>query len=170
MYQPTLAFLMESLGWTRRRATGLLVALCLAGSFLVMYFSEGGIFWSTIDDWVGTFLIFVLAMVQIICFSWVFGVDRGLKEAHHGAHFEIPHFYRIVMKYVTPTYLLVVFAAFCWQKLPAWLGAVADEPLRQGAVGLIVAVAIVLIVCIRIGEKRWRAAGLDIDGREEPKD
>jgi hypothetical protein len=56
-----------------------MVSICIVGSFLVMYFSRGGIFWSTIDDWVGTFLIFVLAMVQIILFSWVFGVDRGMR-------------------------------------------------------------------------------------------
>jgi hypothetical protein len=147
-----------------------MVSICVIGSFLVMYFSQGGIFWSTIDDWVGTFLIFILAMVQIICFSWIFGVDRGLSEAHHGAHFHIPRFYRFVMKYVTPTYLLLVFAAFCWQNLGAWVRSVLDEPLRQGAIGLIAVVSLVLVVCTRIGEKRWRAAGLDIDGREPPND
>jgi hypothetical protein len=30
--------------------------------------------------------------------------------------------------------------------------------------GLIGVVTLGLIVCTRIGEKRWRAAGLDIDG------
>jgi SNF family Na+-dependent transporter len=165
MYQPSLAFFQESLGWRRRNATTLMVSICVVGSYLVMYFSEGGIFWSTIDDWVGTFLIFILAMVQIICFSWIFGVDKGLREAHHGAYFEIPHFYRVVMKYVTPTYLLLVFAAFCWQNLGSWIGSVTASPLRQGAIGLILGVTIVLVICTRIGEKRWRAAGLDIDGR-----
>ena len=170
MYQPSLAFFQEALGWSRKSATTLMVSICVAGSFLVMYFSRGGIFWSTIDDWVGTFLIFVLAMVQIICFSWIFGVKRGVEEAHHGAQMHIPKVYRFIMKYVTPTYLLVVFAAFCWSNLPAWLRSVADEPLRQGAVGLILATAVLLVVCTRIGEKRWRAAGLDVDGREPAKD
>jgi len=167
MYQPSLAFFQESLGWSRKNATTLMVSICVGGSFLVMYFSRGGIFWSTIDDWVGTFFIFVLAMVQIICFSWVFGVDRGMREAHHGALIEIPHFYRFIMKYVTPTYLLLVFLAFCWQNLGSWLRAVAEEPLRQGALALIGGVALLLVICTRLGEKRWRAAGLDIDGRHE---
>jgi hypothetical protein len=30
--------------------------------------------------------------------------------------------------------------------------------------------ALILIVCTRVGEKRWRAAGLDVDGREAPAD
>ncbi|HSM14524.1 MAG TPA: sodium-dependent transporter [Thermoanaerobaculia bacterium] len=170
MYQPSLAFFQESLGWTRKAATSLMISICVGGSFLVMYFSKGGLFWSTIDDWVGTFLIFVLAMVQIICFSWVFGIDRGMREAHHGAQIHIPHLYRFIMKYVTPTYLVVIFAAFCWSNLPAWVGSVLDEPLKQGAVGLILAVSVLLVVCTRIGEKRWRAEGLDIDGREPAGD
>ena len=86
-----------------------MVAICVVGSFLVMYFSQGGHLLATIDDWVGTFLIFVLAMVQIICFSWVFGMERGWKEAHQGAHIRIPGFYKFIMKYVAPLYLLIVF-------------------------------------------------------------
>ncbi|MGE0158254.1 MAG: sodium-dependent transporter [Gemmatimonadales bacterium] len=170
MYQPSLAFFQEALGWSRKAATTLMVSICIVCSFLVMYFSEGGIFWSTIDDWVGTFLIFVLAMVQIILFSWVWGIDKGFEEAHHGALIRIPGFYRIIMKYVTPTYLLVIFGFFSVQNLPAWIQAVADEPLRQGAVLLILATAALLVVCARIGAKRWAAAGLDIDGREPARD
>ena len=170
MYQPSLAFFQEALGWSRKQATTLMSAICVVGSFLVMYFSKGGIFWSTIDDWVGTFLIFILAMVQIICFSWVFGVKRGIEEAHLGAQLHIPHFYRFIMKYVTPTYLLVVFVAFAWQNLPSWIRSVAAEPLRQGALALIGATILLLVVCVRVGEKRWRAAGLDIDGRLPPQD
>ena len=170
MYQPSLAFFQEALGWSRQRATTLMVSICVVGSFLVMYFSRGGIFWSTIDDWVGTFLIFVLAMIQIIAFSWVFGVKRGIEEAHQGAQIHIPVFYRFIMKYVTPTYLLVVFIFFCKDNLGAWLRSVADEPLRQGAVGLILATLVLLVVCTRIGSRRWRDAGLDLDGERAAED
>jgi SNF family Na+-dependent transporter len=165
MYQPSLAFFEESLGWDRRRATVLLVAICLVGSFLVMFFSRGSIFLGTIDDWVGTFLIFVLAMVQIICFSWVFGIERGWKEAHHGAHIRIPSIYKTIMKYVSPLYLLLVFAAFTVQNLPSWIRNVANEPLAQGALALVGVTMGLLLVCVRIGERRWRAAGLDLDGQ-----
>ena len=170
MYQPSLAFFQESLGWSRRNATSLLVGICLAGSFLVMYFSRGSIFLGTLDFWVGTFLIFLLAMVQIICFSWIFGIDRGWKEAHDGAHIRIPSIFKFIMKYVSPLYLLIVFVAFSTQNLPDSLRGVAEEPLAQGALALIGAVTVLLIVCVRIGEKRWRAAGLDLDGRRPAED
>jgi SNF family Na+-dependent transporter len=170
MYQPSLAFFRESLGWNKQRANALMVAICVFGSFLVMYYSKDGIFWSTIDDWVGTFMIFVLAMVQIICFSWVFGIERGWKEAHAGSHIRIPPYYKFIMRYVTPTYLIVVFAAFCWQNLGGWVRGVAEEPLRQGALALIVLTLFILILCTVIGERRWRAAGLDLDGRDGLED
>jgi hypothetical protein len=74
------------------------------------------------------------------------------------------------MKYVTPTYLLVVFIFFCKDNLGAWLRSVADEPLRQGAVGLILATLVLLVVCTRIGSRRWREAGLDLDGERAAED
>ena len=163
MYQPTLAFLHEALGITRKSATTLMIAVCLVGSFMVMYYSKGGVFRSAIDDWVGTFLIFILAAVQIIAFGWIFGIDRGWKEAHVGAHLRIPGFYRFVIKYVAPAYLIIVFAAFCWQNLPVWVRAVIDSPAQQLALGLIAVVTAGLVVCTYIGEKRWRAAGIDVD-------
>jgi neurotransmitter:Na+ symporter, NSS family len=170
MYQPALAFFQESLGWTRKAATTLMVAICVVGSFLVMYFSRGSIFMGAIDDWVGTYLIFVLAMVQIIAFSWVFGIDRGWAEAHEGASIRIPGFYKVVMKYLAPAYLLIVFAAFTVNNLPGWIRAAANEPLQQGALALIAAVTVLLVACTYVGTKRWRAAGLDVDGREHPGD
>jgi SNF family Na+-dependent transporter len=165
MYQPSFAFFEESLGWDRKRATTLMVGVCLVGSFFVMYFSRGSIFLGTLDDWVGTFLIFVLAMVQIICFAWVFGIERGWKEAHQGAHIRMPVIFKFIMKYVAPAYLLMVFLAFSVQNLPNWIRGVANQPLAQGALALVAGVTILLLVCVRIGEKRWRAAGMDLDGR-----
>jgi SNF family Na+-dependent transporter len=168
MYQPALAFFQEALGWSRKAATTLMVSICVLGSFLVMYFSQGGVFRSAIDDWVGTFLIFVLAGVQIICFSWVFGIERGWKELHQGAHIRIPGFYKLIMKWVAPLYLLTVFFFFCKNNLGGWIRAVIDQPLQQGALALVGATIVLLLICLRIGEKRWRAQGLDIDGREPP--
>ncbi len=170
MYQPSLAFFQESLGWGRKAATTLMVSICVIGSFLVMYFSVGGRFRTAIDDWVGTFLIFILAAVQIICFSWVHGIDRGWREMHEGAHVRIPRFYKFIMRWVAPLYLLIVFVFFCVNNLGGWILAAANDPLQQGALALVGGVLLLLVVCLRIGEKRWRAEGLDIDDRQPVTD
>lgn len=166
MYQPSLAFFQESLGISRKAAATLMVGICLVGSFLVMWYSKDGAFLSTIDDWVGTFLIYILAAVQIICFGWVFGIQRGWKELHAGAHLRVPNFYKFIMLIVTPLYLLIVFGCFCYQTLPGWWQTVRENDVRQGAIGLILAVTAILLVCLYIGEKRWRKMGLDIDDRQ----
>jgi hypothetical protein len=163
MYQPSLAFFQESLGISRQKATTLMVSICVVGSFLVMYFSKDGIFWTTIDDWVGTFLIFILAMVQIICFSWVFGIDRGWREAHAGAQMQIPGFYKVVMKYVAPIYLIIVFVAFTVQNLGGWVG-VAEAP-PPGALALVVA-TIAFWSCAATG-RNGGDRGLDVEQRHE---
>ena len=150
----------------RKRGTLYVVALCLIGSFLVLFYTEGGVFWSTLDFWAGTFLILILAMVEIICFSWVLGVDLGWDEIHQGAQIQIPRFFRFIMKWVAPLYLIVVLVAFCIANLPPTIAQISEQPLAQGALALLAGIIVVLMICVRIGEKRWKEMGLDLDGKE----
>jgi len=170
MYQPAVAFLQEALGVSRHVATTAMVAIGSVGSFMVIWFSKDGVFWATIDFWVGTFLIFVLAAVEIICFSWIFGIDRGWEEAHVGASIRIPGAYRFIMKYVAPLYLIIVFIGFCVQNLSASIAAIAATPAAALALSFIGIVLLGVMVVLRVGEKRWRAAGYDIDGLRQPAD
>ncbi len=176
MLQPTVAFVEEALGCSRNKAiTGVVLGSVLGGLFCLWY-TGGGAGWGTIDNWVGTFLIVILAFFQIVCFGWCFGVDRGLTEAREGARMRIPSIMRFVMKYVAPLYLLVAIVMSCHDDLPGWWTQAMD-PKAAGyspAVGysllLIAATALVLVVITRIGAKRWRAQGLDLDGTRPPDD
>ena len=166
MYQPSVAFLQEALGVDRRRGTLAMVAICLVGSFMVVYFTEGAVFWNTLDFWVGTFLILIMAMVEIICFSWIFGIDMGWEEIHHGAQIRIPKAFRFIMKYVSPVYLLIVLIAFCFANLPTSIAQISEQPMAQLALALIAGIMLILMLCVRVGEKRWRELGMDLDGKE----
>lgn len=166
MYQPTIAFFREAVGMGRNAATTLLAVLAIVGGMMVLYFSRGLVFLDTLDFWVGTFLIFVLAMVQIICFSWIHGIERGMQEAHEGAHIRIPGPIRFVMKWVTPLYLIVVFVGFCTQNLAGYFKNAMSDHEAQLALGWIVANAVMLLVMLAMGIRRWRAAGIDIDDRK----
>jgi SNF family Na+-dependent transporter len=166
MYQPAVALLKESLGMTHRAATGGVAVLGTAGSALTLWFTANGAFWSTLDFWVGTFLIFVMAAVQIIAFGWVFGIDRGWREIHMGASIRIPTVFRFIMKYVAPTYLIVVFVGFCMQDLgPSLASAWATTGARVGVVVIATTLALLLVV-VRAGELRLRRLGVDIDGTD----
>ena len=173
MLQPVKAFFEEALGISHKAATLLLVAISIAGNLFVLWFSRGLVVLDTLDFWIGTFMIFVVAGTQIVCFAWVFGVDKGLAEAHRGADFRIPGIYRFIIKYVSPTYLLVIFFGFCWYNLPPYVASVLGDPATgQPADRAVIYAWIVILATIAmlmtvtaIGTRRWRATGLDVDGR-----
>ncbi len=110
MLQPGIAFLEEALSIGRRQSVAILGFITAAGCGFVFYFSKDLKALDTLDFWIGTFLIFVLATVQIIVFGWVMGIKTGLAEAARGAAFPIPAWAGFIMKYVSPAFLLAIFA------------------------------------------------------------
>ena len=176
MLQPSKAFFEEALGLARKSATTLVAALAIGGNLFVLWFSKGLTALDTIDFWVGTFLIFIVAGTQIVCFSWVTGLKKGLAEAHDGAQIHIPGFIAFLMKYVSPVYLVVIFVMFCWSNVPGYVRSVlGDENSPPNMVAIyswcvILATIALLTVCTYLGAKRWRAQGLDIDGERPPED
>ena len=172
MLQPVKAFLQEALGVSARRAVVLLGVMAGAGSLWVIYFSGDLVALDTMDFWVGTFAIFVLAAVQIVCFGWVMGVDHGFREAHQGASVRIPRLFRFIIKYVAPVYLGVVFIGFSIQSLPGYLAGLVENPVALATFVFLILVLLLLLVFLRRGEHRWREAGMDLDGvlgREEAR-
>jgi SNF family Na+-dependent transporter len=173
MLQPTKAFFAEALGLSHKGATVLVAALCIGGNLFVLWFSKGLTALDTLDFWVGTFMIFVVAGTQIICFAWVFGVDKGLAEANRGAQKRIPHVFRFIIKYVSPVYLIVIFVGFCWFNLPPYIRSVLGDPATGTppdrsviyAWLVILGTIAMLMIVTAIGSRRWRAAGMDIDGK-----
>ena len=110
-------------------------------------------------------LLYVMAAFQIIFFAWVYGIDRGWRELHEGASIRVPPIFKFIMKYVSPTYLIIVFLAFCFQNLgPSLRAAWANTGSKAGVLS-IVATLVFLLVMARIGERRWRSQGLDIDDK-----
>lgn len=108
MLQPGIAFLEEALQIGRRQSVAILGLITALGSGFVFFFSGSLKALDTLDFWVGTFLIFVFGTIQIVTFTWCFGVDRLLKESDKGAAIRIPRWFGFIMKYVAPAFLLVI--------------------------------------------------------------
>ncbi len=155
MLQPGIAFLEEALGIGRKQSVALLGLITAIGSTFVVYFSKDVKALDTLDFWVGTFLIFILATIQIIFFSWAFGVDKGLASAHEGASIRIPRVFRWIMKFLCPAFLLIIFTLWTLENLigfkfgggPAEVSSyvkdlfVTPNPVAWMAIGLILAFA-----------------------------
>jgi NSS family neurotransmitter:Na+ symporter len=102
-------------------------------------------------------------MVQIIYFAWVFGIDRGWAELHSGASIQIPKFFKFVMKYIAPAYLIIVFVGFTLQNFADSLRASWANTGSRMAMLTIAGILLYLVVVTWMGEKRMRAAGIDLD-------
>lgn len=159
MLQPAIAFLEEGLGIGRRASVTLLGMITFVGASFILYFSKGLTALDTVDFWVGTFLIFVLATIEVIVFSWVFGVERGYQEAMRGAELKIPAIWKFVIKYISPTYLLIIFALWCFDEnnLPKYIKTLREQTVPKYAVYLIVGVTVFLGILIYLASKRWSA-------------
>ena len=165
MLQPAKAFFEEALGISSGKAITWVSIICGLGSLWVIWFSKDTLALDTMDFWVGTFCIFVLATVQIICFGWVWGLRKGAAELDQGALMKIPRFFMFVMKYVAPIYLLVVLIGFAYFNFGAALAKTASDPVALWTLVIILAVVALLVAVLAVGERRWRKAGLDLDGR-----
>lgn len=110
MLQPGIAFLEESMGIRRHQSVAILGFITAVGCGFVVYFSKDLKALDTIDFWIGTFAIFVLATIQIVIFGWVIGAKKGIAEANEGALIRIPAFYGFVMKFAAPAFLISIFA------------------------------------------------------------
>ncbi len=115
--QPIMAFLQEELHMSRNKAALTLGALVFVGCQPVIFYNQQG-FLSEFDFWAGTFGLVVFATIEIILFAWVFGIDRGWEELTRGADMKVPRIFRTIIKYVTPTMLLVILGSWVFSILP----------------------------------------------------
>lgn len=117
MLQPVIAFLEEGFGLKRHASAALLGLLTAFGCGFVLYFSKDLVALDMLDFWIGSVMLFLLALAQSIVYGWFFGIEKGEQEAHVGAHLRIPRFVQYMLKYVVPAYLLVIFGAFVWNNV-----------------------------------------------------
>jgi len=108
MGTPWMAFLEDEFGWNRTKAAwsfGLVVFVL--GLPTVLFFNQG--VFDEYDYWAGTVSLVVFALIEIILFSWIFGIDKGWREINLGSDIKVPLAYKFIIKYITPLILSVVF-------------------------------------------------------------
>ena len=111
----------------------MLLVLSLIGTGTIAYFSGGGTALATVDNWIGTLALFLLALFQVLLYGWAFGPEKGDAEMHRGAHINVPKFVQYHLKYVAPVFLLTVFAVFSYQNLPEWIAQLFGYAKPGGA-------------------------------------
>ncbi|MDH3745103.1 MAG: sodium-dependent transporter [Acidobacteriota bacterium] len=146
---PTIAFLQREMGFTRKKAVGVLAGLSLPlGLFHVVFYRRGVL--GDWDYWAGTFGLVIFATIEIVLFAWVFGIDRGWTELHRGADLRIPRFYRVVIQWITPLFLLTLLVWWgITQALPTLLMQNLADPSQAPFLWLSrLLLASVLVACL----------------------
>ncbi len=108
MGSPWIAFMKDEFKWGHNWSAVSFGLIVLALGLPTVFFFEYGVF-DEYDYWVGTVALIVFAMMEVILFSWIFGLDKGWKEITSGADIKVPKIYRYIIKYVTPVMLILVF-------------------------------------------------------------
>lgn len=161
MLQPAIALLEEGLALGRKTSVAFLGFITAIGSGFVLYFSKDLMALDTMDFWIGTVCIYVLAMIEVVLFAWVIGIEKGYKELTRGAEIHIPRFIMYIIKYVSPVYLLVIFGMWIYQQITAEEGnyfkTLANNQVAQLSVGLILTVLVLFLFLIAQSNKRWDA-------------
>lgn len=164
MLQPAIAFLEEGFGMGRRLSVTCLGMLTAIGGLLVVYFSKNLLAADTLDFWVGTVCIFVLATIQVILVGWVFGIERTREEVKRGAALRVPGIFWFIIKYVSPAYLLLIFGFWCYRNIPAKIAEIRSMTAEdRGTVLLMLAFIAVLLIFFgllaNLADKRWHLIG-----------
>jgi len=154
MGTPVMAFLRDEFGWKRGPSAwtfGLIVLVL--GAPTVFFFNEG--VFDEYDYWAGTVSLVLFALLEVILFAWVFGMDQGWKEINEGADMKIPRVYRFIIQYVTPLILLAVFLG----SLPDIISKIQNpsNPYVQGARILLLALYAGIAYAVYMAYRRRKA-------------
>ena len=158
--QPLIAFMTDEFGFTRKKAVNSVFAFVGAGVLFVVFFFKYGVL-DEFDFWAGTFGVVMFGLLEIIVFSWIFGINKGWQEMHKGADLRIPRVFKFIMKYVTPLYMLVIFGVWTYQDAVGkfLMKGVPGEnrPYLWAARALFALIIILVLVLTRLAWKKKAA-------------
>ena len=129
MLQPAIAFLEDGFGLGRRGSVGILGIITALGAALTMTFSHNSVAIDHTDFWCNLCMI-IAATGLVLMFGWVVGAERGVKEMNRGADFRVPPIIAVMIRYVTPTFLIAILVAWSYTELPDRLDGM--NPAKQG--------------------------------------
>ncbi len=118
LYQPTLAFCTDELQWSHKTGVTVLSVLAVVmGGYVALDSSLNTL--DEIDFWGGAFFLLIAGTIEAVLFATHIDSKKGWIELHKGAKIEIPVAYRYILKYVTPTVLVLILVAWTITEGPA---------------------------------------------------
>ena len=155
MLQPAITLFEDGLGLKRKGSILLLGGLMFAAVLFVLYFSKGLVAMDTFDFWMANIFVLVTATFMILLFGWGLGIDTAMSELERGAQIPIPWFARYLIQYISPVFLVVIIAAWCWINLPDRIELIRKDTTVQLSIGVLVLMEIFFLWVVSQAIKRW---------------
>ncbi len=164
--QPLIGFLEDEFNLTRQKAVIIFGAVTFILCQPAVWFLANGVV-DDLDFWGANFFIVLGATVEIVIVAWVFGVNRLWSEMHIGSQLRVAGFFKFVIKYITPTFLIGILAFWFvedWWPLILMEGVPSENiPYVLGTRIGILCLMLALIVLVRIAwKKRRRETGEEV--------
>ena len=113
--EPAIAFLEDEFSTPRRKAVLVFgVATFILTQPCIFFIGHGVV--DELDFWAVNVCLVGFALLEVILFAWVFGMDRAWTELHAGSDITIPRFYRFIIRYVTPLILIAILGTWLYQE------------------------------------------------------
>lgn len=106
MGTPLIGFMRDNFAWKDKHGAYLFGVLILIFGIPTVLSQDA---FNEYDYWAGTVSLVVFAMVEIVLFAWVLGMDKAWDEITRGADIKVPILFKYVIKYVSPVFLIIVF-------------------------------------------------------------
>ena len=116
MVQPGITFLEEGFHFKRKESIPILFVFTLSITLLIVYFNRNLATLDHTDFWIGTFLIYILATIQVLIYGWKIGTKEARIDGAKGALISLPPGFDFIIKYITPTFLIIIFTAFVFSE------------------------------------------------------
>lgn len=152
-----VAFLEEIVGLTRKKAVFITMgAIFLLGHLAI--FGKGAM--DEMDTMAGTLGLTVFALIEVIVWVHVFGIDKSWNELMQGAKIKLWDGIKYITAYVSPIYLLVILVGWLvqdWKKIMMIEGVAPDEIAMRWitrAVMLAIVVLVGILSTSNMGKKK----------------
>jgi SNF family Na+-dependent transporter len=159
--QPAIAFLEDEFDYSRKKASWLFGIIAFVLCQPAIFGLAHGVV-DELDFWGGTFCLVLFGTVETILFAWIFGMEKAWDEIHQGADLRIPVYYKWIIKYITPTFLLAILGFWLYQDgLPTMLMknvSPANKPIVLAVRLMLVAIFLGLALAVRHVWKTRRQA------------
>jgi len=115
MYNYLVALLEEDLKISRKTgAIFVFILYFLLGLPVVLDPSKKALelyYLTELDNWVGSYLLVVLGLFDIIVAVWLFKPDNFWEELHKGAYIRVPEWVKPIIMYIAPIYTIILLGA-----------------------------------------------------------